>query len=386
MSITSAPGFLAAGVHCGIKPKGLDLALVVTADAKAVSTAAVFTTNLAAAAPVQVSRSHLAETCGRAAAVVINSGNANAATGVEGRDHAEKTCALVASELGCPPEEVLVCSTGLIGIPLDFAAIESGVKNLVASRASEAGATAASAIMTTDTVMKQSLVHGNGFVVGAMAKGAAMLAPHMATMLAFITTDARVEPEVLQRALKSAVGQSFNQLSVDGCTSTNDTVMAFANGQGSAASEAEMIEALTDVCTDLAEQMANDAEGHTKVVRVHVVGAEDDEQAERAARKVAESQLVKCSFNGSDPYWGRVISELGTARVAFDIDKVVIDYGGIIVCQNGTATVPDVAKLTEVVTSPQFDVTCDLRLGTGTATVLTNDLSHAYIDENAGTS
>jgi len=391
VTVTAAAGFVAAGVHCGIKATGApDLALIATDDGVPVTAAAVFTQNKATAAPVQVSRAHLGATNGRASAVVLNSGNANAATGAAGRAAAERACAAVAAQLGCQPDEVLVCSTGLIGIPLDIDAVEAGVTPLVAALASgdDAGAAAAAAIMTTDTYAKQTLVEGDGFVVGGMAKGAAMLAPNMATMLAVLTTDAPAEPDALQRALKRAVDASFNALSVDGCTSTNDTVIVLASGQAAAGHvpEADLADALKYACIGLAEQMAGDAEGATKVVRIRVVAAEDDEEAATAARKVAESQLVKCSLYGQDPYWGRIVSELGSAGVAFDPDTVTISYGGIVVCRDGVAAEHDASMLKDAMAGRTIEIVCDLGIGRGEGMILTNDLSHAYIAENMGTS
>ncbi|HEX2273416.1 MAG TPA: bifunctional glutamate N-acetyltransferase/amino-acid acetyltransferase ArgJ [Acidimicrobiales bacterium] len=390
MSVTAAAGFQAAGIACGIKqdPPALDLALVCTDDAVAVPAAAVFTSNRAAAPPVEVSRGHLAATGGRVAAVVLNSGNANAATGYAGRANAARTCALVADRLGCSPEEVLVCSTGLIGIPLPMAAVESGVPPLVDSRAAgaEAGAAAAEAIRTTDTVAKQVTVEGDGFIVGGMAKGAAMLAPDMATMLAVLTTDAAVGPADLGGALTVAVDRSFNALTVDGCTSTNDTVVAVASGRGASPSGTALTDALTAACAGLAAQMADDAEGATKVVTVRVVGAASADEARRAARKVAESQLVKCSLYGGDPYWGRVVSELGSAGVTFHPDLVEVAYGGVVVCAGGVAAEHDHAAVASHLKGRHVEVRASLGLGRGEAAVLTNDLTPGYIAENMRTS
>src|SRR3954470_22524438 len=334
MSVTAAAGFVASGVACGIKADGaLDLSLVATDDGQPVAAAGVFTQNKAQAAPVLVSKAHLTATNGMAAAVVLNSGNANAATGADGVAHAERMCAVTAEHLGCQPGHVLVCSTGLIGIPLPIGVIEAGIPGLVEARQPDGGALAATAIMTTDTVRKETLVEGDGFTVGGMAKGAAMLAPNMATMLAVLTTDAEIDQAALQKALHRAVALSFNTMSVDGCTSTNDTVLVLASGQAGRANEADVADALKYACIGLAEQMVGDAEGATKVVRVRVMGAEDDEQAARAARKVAESQLVKCSWYGNDPYWGRIVSELGKAGVSFDPDIVSVAYGGTVVIE-----------------------------------------------------
>ena len=388
MSVTAPKGFVASGVSCGIKPSGVaDLALVATDDGRPVTAAAVFTANLATAAPVQASRDHLHATGGRAAAVVLNSGNANAATGVAGRLHAELTCDAVARGLGCPGEEVLVCSTGLIGIPLPMEAVAAGVAPLLAARRADGGSDAAMAILTTDTVAKEVEVAGDGFTVGGMAKGAAMLAPNMATMLAVLTTDAAADPAELHAALDAAVETSFNRLSVDGCTSTNDTVIVLAGGRsGVTPSRQALTEALAEACGSLAAQMAADAEGATKVVEVRVQGAPSEAEAVQAARKVAQSQLVKCSLYGADPYWGRIVSELGSAGVAFDPDRVSIAYGEVVVCRAGVAAPHDQAAVAAHLAGREVGITADLGLGQAQAVVLTNDLTPGYIDENMRTS
>jgi glutamate N-acetyltransferase / amino-acid N-acetyltransferase len=390
VSVTAPLGFTASGVACGIKASGAtDLALVATEDGVAVPAAAVFTSNKATAAPVQVSREHLAATGGRAAAVVLSSGNANAATGAKGRADARSMCGLVASEIGAASEEVLVCQTGLIGVPFPIDCGASGVPDLVAARASGAdgGAAAARAIMTTDTFAKEVVVEGDGFRVGAMAKGAAMLAPNMATMLAVLTTDARCEPRPLADALAAAVGSSFNAMTVDGCTSTNDTVVLFAGGRSGRAPALDALgEALTEACAALALMMVEDAEGATKVAHVLVSGARSDEEAHRAARSVADSNLVKCSLNGEDPYWGRVVSELGSAGVGFDPDLVAVAYGGVTVCRAGVAAAHDVGVVAAHLAGRSVELHCDLGLGHGRGAVLTCDLGHGYIDENRATS
>ncbi|MCI3948603.1 MAG: N-acetylglutamate synthase, partial [Acidimicrobiales bacterium] len=273
MGVTAPEGFVAAGVACGIKPSGdADLALVATVDARPVAAAGVFTSNKATAAPVLVSVDHLAATGGRATAVVLNAGNANACTGAPGRADAERTCALVAEQLGCEPREVLVCSTGLIGIPLPMHAVEDGIAPLAAALGPD-GAAAAEAIRTTDTVRKETVVDAGPFTVGGMAKGAAMLAPSMATMLAVLTTDAVAEPEVLADVLRAGVARSFNALLVDGATSTNDTVLLLASGASGHRDDAALAGAVTEACADLARRMAADAEGATKLVEVRVTGA-----------------------------------------------------------------------------------------------------------------
>ena len=396
MSVTFAPGFIAGGGAAGIKASGaLDLALVATEDHQPAVAAAVFTANTVAAAPVQISRRHVAD--GQAVAVLLNSGNANAATGAAGRATAEAGCVAVSAALGCQSTDVLVCSTGLIGIPLAAEPIVAAVPALVAGLASDGGGAAAQAIMTTDTRPKEAAVtldiHGCRIRVGGMAKGAAMLAPAMATMLAVITTDVAIEADALQQALTAAVDRSFNRLLVDGCTSTNDTVIVLANGRAGnppitvgSDEAAEVASALERVCSELALAMARDAEGGTRVVSIAVRGAASDADALRAARTVAASQLVQCSINGCDPYWGRVLAELGASGVELDPEHVDIAYGGVVVCRNGIAALHDVAAANAVVHQPEYTISCELHRGYGEATVITTDLSHAYIDENRGTS
>jgi glutamate N-acetyltransferase/amino-acid N-acetyltransferase len=387
VSVTAPKGFVAAGVAAGVKASGdLDVALVATDDGAAVTAAGVFTRNRMTAAPVQVTRAHLAATGGRAVAVVLNSGNANAATGRQGMADAEAMCAAVAAELGCEPAEVLVCSTGLIGIPLPVGTITAATPALVAARRPDGDADAAAAIMTTDTVAKQVVVAADGFTVGAMAKGAAMLQPNMATMLAVVTTDAAADTEVLGDVLANAVDTSFNALSVDGCTSTNDTVLLLASGRAGPVDPRELAIAVAEACRSLAEQMAADAEGATKVVRITVSGASSDADAEVAARAVANSVLCKCSWYGADPYWGRVASELGASTARFEPDRLRISYGGVLVADAGVATGHDAASVAAHMAGNRIDLVCDLGLGPGHYVVITNDLTHAYIDENMGTS
>ena len=389
MSVTAAKGFVAAGGSAGIKAAGApDVAVVASADGRAVPAAGVFTSNLATAAPVLVSRANLVATAGQAAGVILTSGNANAATGQPGLDAARALTAVVAEGIGAELEQILVCQTGLIGIPFPLEVALPRLPAIVAARATgpEAAAAAARAIMTTDTVSKEVLVQGPGFTVGGMAKGAAMLAPNMATMLAVCTTDAVADPETLLRCLRAAVNASFNVMSVDGCTSTNDTVLVLASGLAATPTEAELTAALTKACVSLSEQMVNDAEGATKVSHVRVVGAESDAAAHQAARKVADSQLVQCSLNGEDPYWGRVVSELGSAGVAFDPDRVSVAYGGIKVCVDGVAHAHDEAAVRAHMEGRHIEIVCDLHLGDGQGAVLSTDLGYGYIDENRTTS
>jgi glutamate N-acetyltransferase/amino-acid N-acetyltransferase len=380
---------VAAGLASGIKASGaLDLALLVTDDARAVPTAATFTTNRAAAAPVQVSRAHLAASGGAASAVVVSSGNANAATGAPGRANAHRMCELVAQGLEVPDHQVLVCSTGLIGYQLPMEPIEAGIPALVAARSGSAQAAedAATGILTTDSGRKQVLVSADGYTVAGMAKGAGMLAPNMATMLAFLTTDAAIEPGPLAELLRIAVRDSFNLMTVDGCTSTNDTVVLMASGRAGQADPNVAVDHVTEACADLATQMAADAEGASKIAHVRVTGARSDGEAHRAARKVAESLLVKCSFNGEDPYWGRVASELGSAGVDFDMDRLTIAYGGVVVCRGGVSVGHDEAAVAEHLAGSMIDLHCELSLADGDGAAMTVDLGHGYIDENRTTS
>ncbi len=387
MSVTDTPGFVASGVTCGIKPSGApDLAMVATADGAAVTAAGVFTSNRMTAAPVLVCREHLTTTGGRAAAVVLNSGNANAATGAQGMADARRMAAATAADLGCAAEEVLVCSTGWIGYPLPMDAILGGIPEATAALSDDGGAAAAEAIMTTDTVPRTTTVFGGGFTVGGIAKGAAMLEPNMATMLAVLTTDAEVDATTATELLRAAVGTSFNCLTVDGAESTNDTVLLFASGSAGPADPGALGAALAEACLSLAVQMADDAEGSTKTVFLTVTGAADDAEAAKGARDTANCQLVKCSWYGEDPYWGRIAAEMGAAGIAFDPDTITISYGGQVVYADGEARPVDEAVLKAHMAGRTLDLDVDLGQGTGTARVVTTDLSHAYIDENMRTS
>jgi glutamate N-acetyltransferase / amino-acid N-acetyltransferase len=400
MSVTAVDGFRASGLASGIKASGApELAIVATTDGAPVTAAGVFTGNRVAAAPVQISRRHLAD--GRAAAVVLSSGNANAATGEQGRADALRMCELTARAVGCATTEVLAGQTGLIGIPMPMDPVESGIPKLGAQLTADAagGLAAADALLTTDTVRK--LTHQTvarptpgTATVGGMAKGAAMLAPSMATMLAVLTTDAAIEAAPLHRALQTAVDASFNALVVDACQSTNDTVLVLANGAAgnqpitttSGAAYAGFVEALTAACADLAHQMATDAEGATKCVTLTVRGARDAAEARQAARAVASSQLVQCSLYGKDPYWGRIISELGVSGAVFDPERVEIAYDGVVVCRDGIAAPHDAAAVAAAMEQRDLAITCDLGNGSGEARMLFTDLTHAYVDENMGTS
>ncbi len=389
MSITKPKGFVAASGSAGIKgPESTDFALVLSENAQPVPTAGVFTSNLAAAAPVQVSRKHLVETKGHIAGVVLTSGNANAATGEHGRAAALKICEEVANEVGVAREEILICQTGLIGIRFPIDTVLPAIAPIVGTRDSsrQAGLAAARAIMTTDSVEKEVLIEADGYCVAGMAKGAAMLSPSMATMLAVLTTDAEVDSLDLNELLREAVAVSFNSITVDGATSTNDTVILMASGRAGKKPHDSLRDSIVQACDSLAHQMVSDGEGATKVVHVRVTGAINDLEAQIAARKVASSLLVKCSLNGQDPYWGRIVSELGSAGVGFEMDKVSIAYGETTVCRQGVESVHDVRSVEEHLAQRHNMINCDLGLGNGQGVILTTDLSYDYITENRKTS
>lgn len=391
MSVTDVPGFVAAGVACGVKsPEAPDLALIATEDGEAVTAAGVFTSNKMIAAPVTVSRHNLTRSSGQAAAIIINSGNANAATGLDGMRDAVQMSASTAAALDIEPHHVLVCSTGLIGYLLPMDAIEAGIPEVVKARSVDGGVDAATAMMTTDTVAKhtsrQVEIDGVTVAVGGIAKGAAMLEPNMATMLAVVTTDADLSPEEATSLLRKAVAPAFNSLTVDGAQSTNDTVLLLANGRAGRVDPQALLEPLTEVCMDLAVMMADDAEGSTKTVFITVEGAATDGEAADIARSIANCQLVKCSWYGKDPYWGRIAAEAGSAARNFSADHLSISYGDIATFEKGKPTEPDAEALAEVMEQRHLHLTVDLGLGSGTGRVITTDLTHAYIDENMGTS
>jgi len=389
VSVTTPEGFVASSAAAGLKASGSDdVALVATDDGRAVPVAAVFTANLAPAASVQVNRRHLVASGGRGGAVLLTAGNANAATGKAGVEAADRLCAAVGEGIGLEAHAVLLCQTGLIGIPFPLPLVEAAIPGLLERRRGgpEAARAAASAIMTTDTVPKEVLVEAERFSVGGLAKGAAMLCPNMATMLAVLTTDAAAEPAMLASALRAGVATSFNSMIVDGCTSTNDTVILLASGRAGPTDAASLAAAVAEACGSLAEQMVGDAEGATKVLAVEVRGARSVADAHRAARGVASSLLVKCSLNGADPYWGRVVSELGSAGVDFDLDRVWVSYGGVTVCRDGVACDHDAAAVATHMAGQRIDLVCDLGLGAGRSTVLGTDLGYGYIDENRTTS
>lgn len=378
MSVVAPRGFRAAGVDAGIKPDGPDVAVVV-ADAPSVA-AAVFTRNLAAAPPVQLSREHVSD--GRASAIVVNSGCANAATGERGRADAESMARITADALGIPATDVLVCSTGTIGPHLPMTAIEAGIGAAIGSLGSTAdhGTAAATAIMTTDSVAKEVVVEGDGWTVGGMAKGAGMVRPDLATMLAFLTTDAVVEAPVLDTALRAGVAGSFNSLNVDGCESTNDTVIALASGaSGVRPSPEEFGTALGRACRELAIAMARDAEGASRMVVIDIRGAADDAGARTLGRAVADSALVRASFYGGDVNWGRILGALGSVREGFAAGDVAISYNGVTVASRGQGVEYDEATLLADCAHGDLSIGITVGSGPGIASVITTDLTPEYV-------
>ncbi|MCP3996402.1 MAG: bifunctional glutamate N-acetyltransferase/amino-acid acetyltransferase ArgJ [bacterium] len=384
MSITAPEGFRAAGLVAGVKDSGAKDVALVAGDGDLVA-AAVFTRNQAAAAPVLVSREQLARRQ-TMRAVVLNSGCANAATGDRGIADARAMVNAAASAVGCTHEEVLVCSTGGIGKPLPIKAVINGIAAAGEQLGTDvvAGTAAAEAIMTTDTVPKEAAFAGDGFSVGGMAKGAGMVRPDMATMLVVVTTDAVVEPAVLDGALRAAVDASFHALNIDGCPSTNDTVILLASGaSGVAPDSADLTQAVTAVCWDLANQLAADAEGASRVVLIDVVGAQDEAEARKAGRLVADSALVKAAFFGGDPNWGRLLAALGSTDLMFDPDKFGVAYAGIDIAHEGAAIDHDGPSLHQAIAAGDFTVTMTIGDGPGSARVITTDLTPDYVTFNA---
>ncbi|CAN5220009.1 bifunctional glutamate N-acetyltransferase/amino-acid acetyltransferase ArgJ [soil metagenome] len=378
MSVTSAAGFRAAGVAAGLKPTGPDLALLVN-DGPLDAAAGVFTSNRVQAAQVLWSRQVL--TTGRLRAVVLNSGGANACTGPAGFQDTHATAERVAKGLDVGAGEVAVCSTGLIGVPLDLTALLPGVDAAVAALSHNGGDDAAAAILTTDSTPKQAVHSAGGWTVGGMAKGAGMLAPGLATMLVVLSTDAAAEQSTLEAALRAAAGQTFDRIDSDGCMSTNDTVLLLASGaSGHTPSQAEVTTAVTAVCHDLAMQLLADAEGSTKEIEIQVVDASTAADAVEVGRSIARSNLLKCALYGADPNWGRVLAAVGTTAAAFDPDRLDVAMNDVWVCRAGTAG----ADRGEVdLSGRRVTITVDLNAGAHQATIWTNDLSVAYVHENS---
>lgn len=391
--VTAAQGFRAGAISCGIKnPEAtrLDLALVVS-DLPTV-TEGCFTTNRVKAAPVRVSQQHIKS--GDVRAVVANSGNANACTGHQGIADTKATTKAVAEELGVRMKQVLACSTGIIGMTMPMERILPRIPELAQAITTDGSDAAAAAIMTSDTKPKSYAVEveceGTTFRIGGIAKGAGMICPNMATMLCIITTDAKVDPAELKRATLAAVEQSFNRITIDGDTSTNDTVIVLSNG----ASDAPVIKsrsacttifraALRHVMRELAKMMVRDGERVTKFVEIRVQNARTYQDAKKVAETVAKSMLVKCSWHGGDPNWGRVIHAVGYSGARIREEFVDIYFGGLIAAKNGLASTTPVKELEKVTQQPEFTVTIDLNLGSANYHVFTTDLSEEYVDFNA---
>lgn len=386
MSVTAAEGFVAAGCHAGIKYKNFDMALLATADGKPVRAAAVFTQNQFVAPPVVASRNRLAANAGRAAAVIVSSGNANAGTGAAGLRDAEAMCDAAARAIGCDAADVLVCSTGIIGTPLPIDKILKATPELVAQLSVEGGDDAAKGILTTDSEPKQARFEGSNFTIGAMAKGCGMIAPNMATMLAFITTDADVEQPELQKLLKEVVDATFNTLNVDGATSTNDTVILLSSAKAADVNLTEFTRGLFRVCDELTLKMARDAEGMTRLVRLRVTGAANDKEARAAAKNIAENNLVKCSWHGGDPYWGRLLSAAGSSSATCNVERAFVSYGGTMVAMSGAPLPHNEAVVAEHMKGDEYDIEVHLGVGDGTAQMIGVDLGPGYITENSKTS
>ncbi|MBO6102922.1 MAG: bifunctional glutamate N-acetyltransferase/amino-acid acetyltransferase ArgJ [Opitutales bacterium] len=395
--LAEVDGFSLAGVACDIRNKNdfnrLDLALIKLD--RPCAAAGVFTTNDVKAAPVLTDIAHLSLTQ-TISAIVANSGNANACTGGEGLRDAAETCAKVAGAIGCEKHQVLVCSTGRIGERLPMEKISKGIAEAAACAAptKENGLKAASAILTSDTKIKvvcaQVLCNGRMFRIAGMAKGAGMIEPNMATMLCFIGSDADASQSTIKQALSYAVGKSFNRITIDGDMSTNDTVLAVCSAKSGVKVEPSteefeaFREALTKVCRELARKIVADGERITKVVETRVRGAKSPEQAEKICRAICNSLLVKSSWYGSDPNWGRLADAAGYARTGLDFSKMDLFYDEVPVLIKGEAQAQNKALWKSVVSKKEFVITMDLNLGDFEESLLTTDLSEAYVDFNKG--
>jgi glutamate N-acetyltransferase/amino-acid N-acetyltransferase len=397
--VCAAKGFRVAGVRCGIKRKRRDIALLVcdAPDGKEATAAATFTQNRLRAPCADRGETIIRNGDGEIRAIVVNAGNANAGNGPQGVKDNEAMAFLAAAEIGSEPSRVLTASTGIIGNPMPMERVASGIREAAAAltHSAEAASEAAEAILTTDTFSKEYAIEveidGIPVRIGGMAKGSGMIAPNMATMLAFITTDAAVAAPVLQLALKRAVDISFNRLTVDGDTSTNDSCFLLASGASGGAdiqddqspAFEDFLEALTEVCVHLAKEIARDGEGATKLVTVTVFGAEQEKDADAIARTIAESPLVKTALFGNDPNWGRILAASGRAGVPFDPQKVTATLAGTTIFSQGIPTDFDAAALSKAMSAKEVTITVDLSSGDATATFYTCDFSYDYVRINA---
>ncbi|MBT2506056.1 bifunctional glutamate N-acetyltransferase/amino-acid acetyltransferase ArgJ [Streptomyces sp. ISL-98] len=385
MSVTAAKGFTAAGIAAGIKDSGNpDLALVVN-NGPRLAAAGVFTSNRVKAAPVLWSEQVVKG--GRISAVVLNSGGANACTGPKGFQDTHATAEKAAQVLnkggleGHSAGEIAIASTGLIGINLPMDKLLPGIEKAATELSAHGGEKAAIAIKTTDTVHKTAVAGGEGWTVGGMAKGAGMLAPGLATMLVVLTTDADVEADGLDTALRDATRQTFDRVDSDGCMSTNDTVLLLASGASDVTpGYDEFAAAVRTVCDDLARQLIGDAEGASKDIRIEVINAATEDDAVEVGRSIARNNLLKCAIHGEDPNWGRVLSAIGTTQAAFDPDKLNVAINGIWVCKNGC--VGEDRDLVDM-RYREVKITADLAEGTESAVIWANDLTADYVHENS---
>ena len=377
MSVTAAQGFVATGLACGVKPSGAPDLAVLAADSPAAA-AAMFTTSTTAAPTVLMGRNTVAD--GRLQAVVVVSGCANAVVGAAGGAAAERVVWRAADLLGAERSDVLLSTTGPIGTILPVAEVFEGLDRAIPSLGPgpDRGNAAAEAILTTDTVTKEALVPTDGYVIGGMAKGSGMVRPDMATMLAYLTTDAVVDPEALRSALRAAVDPTFNSLNIDGCQSTNDTVVALASGASGVEPDPDAFTArLTEVCRRLATQMMKDAEGATRVVTLKIVGASDDAAARDIGKAVADSARVRTSFYKGDPNWGRLVAAAGVSGHEVSPYQVSVRYGTTTLAWHGVPVAHSVAGVRRQIAG-DFTIEMRVGLGLGRATVLTSDLTPEY--------
>ncbi len=388
--VTSPQGYLASGVSAGIKKKGADLAVVFSS--QPASAAGVFTLNRVQAAPVLLSKENLKISHGRMRAVLINSGCANACTGERGMHDSVLSAQSLASHLNIEAAQVLVASTGVIGSFLPMPRFLKGISSAVSALNSRGGAAAARAIMTTDTREKsiaiEGRIGGKTVRIGGMAKGSGMIHPQMATMLAVITTDVQATPRDLSRFLRHAVERSFNCLTVDGDTSTNDTVVALANGASGAAlsdnrSRSYFEKGLGLVCEELAMSIARDGEGATKFVEIQVTGTNDFEAARKVAKTIAHSPLVKTALYGEELNWGRILCAVGYSGVPFDPDRITLSLNGIPIFRNGSPVIATRSRAEKAMKAKDLSIEVNLAEGRAAARVWTCDLSHRYVDINA---
>jgi glutamate N-acetyltransferase/amino-acid N-acetyltransferase len=383
-------GFRSAALRCGIKDTGLDLALLTSDDTA--NAAGLFTTNQAKAAPVLVSRQHLERSQGRARAIVVNSGCANACTGADGLRDARAMAQGVADSVGCAVEEVLVASTGVIGVALPIGKVTSGIRTAAGALERNQGSAAARAIMTTDPFPKEHAVTvhvaGGRFMVGGMAKGAGMIEPNMATMLGFLTTDAQVQPALLRRALRTSARDTFNAITVDGECSTNDSLFLMASGASGVAIDEKtypaFVHGVAAVSRELALGIVRGGEGATKLVAVTVQDARTEDEARRVARTIANSPLVKTAVHGADPNWGRIVAAAGRSGVTFDVDRATIRVGGVLLFENGLPHDDAAIEAAQHLKSATIDIEVSLGMQNGfAATIWTCDLSADYVRINA---